>query len=83
MTNENVYIAIFATKDYFDGTVSSWNDVIAFFNKKYPQNGLIIEKYFLDLSTAQTIIAIKDFISKYPNGKRAVITNYSIITIDS
>lgn len=81
MTNENVYIAIITTKVYFE--VTRWNDVIAFFYKKYPQNGLIIETYFVDLSPAQTIIAIKDFISKYPTGKRAVITNYSIITIES
>jgi hypothetical protein len=81
MTNDSVYVAIITTKVYFEE--SSWNDVVAFFNKKYPQNGLIIEKYFVDLSPAQTIIAIKDFIGKYPTGKRAVITNYSIITIES
>ena len=81
MTTESVYIAIITTKEYYDST--RWNDVIVFFNNKYPLNGLIIEKYFVDFSPLQTINAINEFIKKFPDGKRAVVSNYSSINIVS
>lgn len=51
MSIQKVYVAIMTTKDYYIST--SWDDVISLFNRKYPNNGLIIEKYFNDLSPQQ------------------------------
>lgn len=81
MIYEKVYIAIITTKQYYDTT--SWNDVITFFNTKYPLNGLIIETYFVDFSEIQIIDSIKNFVEKYPIGKRAIIANYSSVNIVS
>jgi len=81
MVADKIYVAIMTTEDYYIST--SWEDVITLFNKKYPNNGLVIEKYFVDTSPTQTINAINDFIKKYPSGKRAIVSNYSSITIVS
>ena len=81
MVVENVYIAIITIEQYYIET--SWEDIIIFFNEKYPNNKLIIEKYFVDGLPSQTISSIDNFISKYPTGKRAIISNYSSIVIIS
>ena len=81
MVFEKVYIAIMTNEDYYIST--NWEDVINFFNQKYPNNGLVIEKYFVDGSPAQTVNAIIDFVKKYPSGKRAIVSNYSSIVIES
>jgi len=81
MDNQKVYIAIMTTEDYYNST--SWDDVINLFNSKYPNNGLIIEKYFINLSPLQTINSITNFVNKYPSGNRAIISNYSSVVIVS
>jgi len=77
MVAENVYIAIITIQDYYNST--RWNDVIAFFNTKYPNNNLVIENYFVDTSPVQTISSIQQFITNHPSGKRAIISNYSSV----
>lgn len=78
---ENVYIAIITLEVYYIET--NWEDIIIFFNEKYPNNKLIIEKYFVNGLQSQTISAINNFVSKYPTGKRAIVSNYSSIVITS
>lgn len=81
MVAQNVYIAIITLQDYYNST--RWNDVISYFNIKYPNNMLVIEKYFVDTSTVQTINAIQSFITTHPSGKRVIISNFSSIVKDS
>ena len=73
MTNENVYIALILYKTYLIN-VSSINDVILLFNKIYPKNTLVIEKYLTDGSKKETDLSLDDFINKYPSGKRITIS---------
>ena len=80
MGAENVYIALIINK-YNIINFSSYDDVIALINKNYPMNKLVIEKYLNDGSENETYIALNDFISKYPSGKRATITNTTSIVI--
>ena len=81
MTAVNVYIAIITLQEYYNST--RWNDVVTFFNTKYPNNNLVIENYFVDTSLIQTINAVQQFIINHPSGKRVIISNYSSIVKDA
>jgi len=74
-----IYIALlFFLKTYQQGI----EDVIRFFEKIVPLNQLIIEKYIIDGSKESTIIALQDFLDKFPNGKRTTISINTNILID-
>ena len=80
MASENVYIALIIKNNNIEN-ISSYNDIILFFNETYPMNKLVIEKY-LDAGSINDIDLILDnFINKYPSGKRVTIsTSTSTIT---
>ena len=76
MSSEKVYIALILNKNNLIN-VSSYNDVIILFNKTYPSNMLIIEKYLTDNSKKEIDLSLDDFIYKYPSGKRITISTTS------
>jgi len=82
MAAENVYIALILNSESVSN-LSSYNDVITFFNSKYPNNKLIIEKYLVNGSISQTENSLDIFIQKYPSGKRVSATTSSTILIAS
>ena len=80
MAGENVYIALI-----FDNlsniNLSSYDLVINLINTTYPNNKLIIEKYFIDGSVIETEKSLDNFISKYPTGKRVTVSTTTSILI--
>ncbi len=77
--SETIYIALLFTPDVY---TSGINDVIEYFNLIKPLNKLVLEKYIVDNSEIKTFTALEDFISKYPTGLRATISNNTPVLID-
>jgi hypothetical protein len=80
MPEENVYIALILNNESVSN-FSSYNSVISLINSTYPNNKLIIEKYFVDGSITQTELSLDNFINKYPSGKRVSISTTTTILI--
>jgi hypothetical protein len=80
MTEENVYIALIIS-NVSNINLSSYNLVINLFNTTYPNNKLIIDKYFIDGSVIETEKSLDNFISKYPTGKRVTVSSITSILI--
>ena len=78
---ENVYIALIISSSSVSN-LSSYDLVINLFNKTYPNNQLIIEKYLINGSIEQTNLTLNDFISKYPSGKRVTVSTTTSILIN-
>jgi hypothetical protein len=81
MIIENVYIALIFDNLSLEN-LSSFNLVINLFNKTYPDNKLIIEKYFINGSVIETNFSLDIFIFKYPSGKRVTVSTTSSILIN-
>ena len=81
MNSENVYIALIISSSSVSN-LSSYDLVINLFNKTYPNNQLIIEKYLINGSIEQTNLTLNDFISKYPSGKRVTVSTTTSILIN-
>jgi hypothetical protein len=81
MAGENVYIALIIS-NLSNINLSSYDLVINLFNTTYPNNKLIIEKYFIDGSVIETDKSLNNFISKYPTGKRVTVSTTTSILIN-
>ncbi len=77
--SEPIYIALLFTPEVY---TSGINDVITYFNSIKPLNNLVLEKYIVDNTEIKTFTALEDFISKYPTGLRATISNNTPVLID-
>jgi hypothetical protein len=73
MGDENVYIALIINKNNYPN-FSQYNRVIDLFNKKYPNNLLVIDKYLTNGTNQETNTVLDDFIQKHPVGKRVAVS---------
>jgi hypothetical protein len=70
---EPVYIALIINSSN-EPDLSQYDLVINLFNSEFPNNNLIVERYFINGSIASIDASLDDFISKYPVGNRITIS---------
>lgn len=77
--SRNIYVGLFfLAANYARGIDST----IDYFNSVKPGNTVIFEKYIVDGTPALTLSCLNDFLTKYPSGDRATISERtSIISV--
>ncbi len=73
MTSKPIYVATFISIN--PQIILSYNDVINLIYTRYPNSQLYLEKYYVSELEPNVIINyLNDFLQKYPEGRRAIIT---------
>ena len=68
-----IYVAIFNLN--LDTVIVAFNDVINLIYTKYPNSQLYIEQYYFYNTMLNITTDIDNFLKKYPNGRRVIITS--------
>lgn len=77
--SRNIYVGLFFVASTYARGIDS---TISYFNSIKPGNTVVIEKYIVDGTSALTLSCLNDFLTKYPIGDRATISERtSIISV--
>lgn len=74
--SEKYYIALLISKNRYDVGLE---DVLNLIKSEFSNVDVIYEIYFVDGSIKQTDDALTDFITKYPSGQRATVSDFTSV----
>jgi len=75
----NIYVGIFFLSENYSRGI---NSTIDYFNSITPENSLVFEKYIVDGTPELTSSCLNDFLTKYPSGDRATISERTTIILE-